>query len=65
MFAMAVISFWWNKFIFIGEFLLSLSAIIVVGLSAFRLRHYISQIFINVVHAIDDEGKNRIEKSES
>ena len=61
MFTMAVISFWWNKFVFIGEFLLSLSAVIVVGLSAFRLRHYISQIFINVVHAIDDEGKNRIE----
>ena len=52
MFAMAVISFWWNKFIFIGEFLLSLSAMLVVGLSAFRLRHYISQIFINAVHAI-------------
>ena len=61
MFAMAVISFWWNKFIFIGEFLLSLSAMLVVGLSAFRLRHYISQIFINAVHAIDDEGKTKIE----
>ena len=61
MFAMAVISFWWNKFIFIGEFLLSLSAMLVVGLSAFRLQHYISQIFINAVHAIDDEGKTKIE----
>jgi len=61
MFAMAVISFWWNKFIFIGEFLLSLSALLVVGLSAFRLRHYISQIFTNAVHAIDDEGKKNLE----
>ena len=61
MFIMAVISFWWNKFIFIGEFLLSLSALIVVGLSTFKLRHYIAQVFTSAVHAIDDQGKKQIE----
>ena len=53
MFTMAVISFWWNKFVFIGEFLLSLSAL--------KLRHYVAQMFLNVVHAIDDEGRKKIE----
>lgn len=61
MFAMAVISFWWNKFVFIGEFLLSLSALIVVGLSALKLRHYVAQVFLDAVHAIDDEGRKKIE----
>ena len=61
MFTMAVISFWWNKWIFIGEFLLSVSAVVVVGLSAFKLRNYVAQVFINAVHAIDEEGKKKIE----
>ncbi len=61
MFAMAVVSFWWNKFVFIGEFLVALSALIIFVLCAVHLRHYIAQTFINVVHAIDDEGKKQLE----
>lgn len=61
MFVMAVISFWWNKFIFIGEFMLALSALAVVGLSALKLRHYVAQVFTDAVHAIDDEGRKKIE----
>ena len=61
MFAMAVISFWWNKFIFIGEFLVSLSAFVIFVLCTIHLRHYIAQTFINVIHAIDDEGKKQLE----
>ena len=61
MFAMAVISFWWNKFVFIGEFLLALSALIIFVLCAVHLRHYVARTFINVVHAIDDEGKKQLE----
>ena len=61
MFAMAVISFWWNKFIFIGEFLVSLSAFVIFVLCTIHLRHYIAQTFIDVIHAIDDEGKKQLE----
>ncbi len=61
MFAMAVVSFWWNKFVFIGEFLVALSAFIIFVLCAVHLRHYVAQTFINVVRAIDDEGKKQLE----
>ncbi len=40
---------------------MSVSALAVVGLSALKLKHYVAQTFINAVHAIDDEGKKKIE----
>lgn len=61
MFIMAVVSFWWNKVVFISELAVALSALAAVVFSIVRLKQYVSQAVSDTIGSIDNECKERLE----
>lgn len=62
MLIMAVISFWWNKIIFLIEFLLSMAAIALVIFAVMNFKKYLSHIISQVMQVIENNDEKTINK---
>ncbi len=60
MLVMAILSFWWNHYIFIAELILSLGGIAIVIVSVVNLKKYLKWTFKEAVNSIDDVSAGKI-----
>ena len=60
MLVMAILSFWWNHYIFIAELILSLGGIAIVVVSVVNLKKYLKWTFKEAVNSIDDVSAGKI-----
>lgn len=60
MFIMAVISFWWNHYVFVAELILSVAALVLVFVSMINYKKYLAKIVTDAANSAENVSIERI-----
>ncbi len=61
MFAMAIVSLWWNHYVFLVELLVSLGALAAVIVGIVNIKQYLLHVSSEALRSLGEDAKNRIQ----
>ena len=62
MLIMAVVSFWWNHYVFVAELIISFAAMAVVIFGIINFKKYLSKVTSEALHSIGDSSEEKINR---
>ena len=62
MFIMAIVSYWWNHYIFVAELILAIAALVAVFISMMNYKDYLAKIVTDAANSAGNISIDRINK---